>query len=119
MYGRKLVDRTLTFGHEGLLYKNSFVMYDQETKSLWVHTTGEAVRGPLAGRRLDFLPSLVVPWSVWKAKYPATTVLLGRQARGFMGTFALERSPISTGSRWARAPRPLSIRSPTSRKLAW
>jgi hypothetical protein len=29
VYSRRLEGRTLTFGHEGVLYKNSFVMYDR------------------------------------------------------------------------------------------
>lgn len=97
MYSRSLDDGVLTFGHEGLLYKNSFVMYDKETGSLWIHTTGQAVRGKLKGRRLDFLPSVVMPWSSWKERYPQTTILLGPQARGFMGTFGLQQSPHRYG----------------------
>ncbi len=92
MYSRTVGGQTLTFGHEGVLYKNSFVMYDKETGSLWVHTTGEAVKGRLKGSRLEFLPSMVTPWATWKQKYPRTRVLTGRRARGMMGSFALERA---------------------------
>ncbi len=90
MYGRKLGDRVLTFGHQGMLYRNSFVMYDKQTESLWVHVTGEAVKGPLKGSHLAFLPSEVVAWGDWRRDHPDTTVLLGEKARGFMGTFALK-----------------------------
>ncbi|MBI1914088.1 MAG: DUF3179 domain-containing protein [Planctomycetes bacterium] len=91
MYSRRLDGRTLTFGHEGLLYKDSFVLYDKQTGSLWVHTTGEAIRGPLKGKQLTFLPSRVTTWAKWRSEYPQTLVLNGRRAGGFMGAFNLNR----------------------------
>lgn len=90
MYGRTNADRTLSFGHEGVLFRNSFVMYDKETGSLWVHTTGRSVSGPLRGRALEFLPSTVTRWSAWRQDHPETKVLLGRRATGFMGTFGAQ-----------------------------
>ena len=89
MYGRKIGKRTLTFGHEGVLYRRSFVMYDHSTDSLWLHVTGEAIKGKLKGKRLDFLPSEVTTWEDWKERHPETEVLLGRRARGPMGHFGL------------------------------
>jgi len=85
MLGKK----TLSFGHEGVLYRRSFVMYDKETESLWVHVTGEAIKGPLKGKRLDFIPSEVVTWRTWKLEHPDSKVLLGRKDQGFMGRFSL------------------------------
>ncbi len=92
MYGRTLGDRVLEFGHQGILYRNSFVMYDKQTESLWLHVTGEALQGPLKGSKLEFLPSVVVPWGLWKLRHPGSRVLLGRKARGMMGAFALGRA---------------------------
>ena len=90
MYGRLLDGELHTFGHEGVLYRNSFVMYDHQTSSLWVHTTGQAVKGELRGAELEFLPSEVVPWTVWLDRHPDTLVLdRGGEDDGFMGTFAL------------------------------
>ncbi len=90
MYGRTLGDRVLSFGHEGVLYRKSFVMYARETRSLWVHTTGQAVKGELRGAKLEFLPSEVVPWNVWTEGHPDTLVLdRGGEGQGFMGTFGL------------------------------
>ena len=89
MYGRTLGGKVLEFGHEGVLYENSFIMYDKETESLWLHVTGEALKGPLKGEQLSFIPSEVVPWGEWRLRHPATKVLLGAKARGMMGTFAL------------------------------
>ena len=97
MYSRNLDGRTLKFGHAGILYRSSFVMYDKQTRSLWVHTTGQAIKGKLKGSQLDFIPSIVTTWGRWKKDHPDTTVLPGRRARGFMGTFALARNPRGYG----------------------
>jgi hypothetical protein len=103
VYGRTLDERVLEFGHEGVLYRNSFVMYDRETRSLWAHTTGQAIKGELRGRKLEFLASEVVPWSVWSERHPDTLVLdRGGEDTGFMGTFAVSEAVedygISIGS---------------------
>ena len=88
MYSRKLDKKTLTFGHEGVLYKNSFIMYDKETNSKWVHVTGTAVKGPLKGKKLEEIPSVVTTWKEWKETHPKTKVLSGRRRGGFMGTYS-------------------------------
>ncbi len=71
-----------------MLYRNSFVMYDRGTNSLWVHTTGECVKGELKGGQLEFLSSVVTSWSRWKQAHPKSLVLEGERASGFMGTYA-------------------------------
>jgi hypothetical protein len=91
VYGRQLDGQTLEFGHEGILYRNSFIMYDRGTKSLWVHTTGQCVKGKLKGKQLEFIPSTVTSWGVWSARHPLTVVLEGRKARGMMGAFSLTK----------------------------
>ena len=90
MYSRRVGDEVLSFGHEGILYKRSFVMYDRSTKSLWVHVTGECVKGKRKGQKLKFIPSMIVAWGEWKKRYPKTTVLEGRMARGMMGHFGIK-----------------------------
>lgn len=87
----------MEFGHEGVLYRNSFVMYDRSSESLWVHVTGEAIKGPKKGSKLRFLPSVVVPWGYWRREHPETTVLLGEMVEGFMGSFSLQESLGSYG----------------------
>ena len=86
-------DKVLSFGHEGILYRRSFVMYDRETNSLWVHTTGEAVKGAWKGKVLTFLPSQVMPWKRWKERHPKTSVLTGERGHPRMGRFDLGGSP--------------------------
>ncbi len=77
----------MSFGHAGILYKQSFVMYDRKTESLWVHVTGKAEVGPRKGDQLAFIPSTVTTWAQWKASYPNTLVLPGYRRGGFMGTY--------------------------------
>lgn len=92
MYRRTVDDQVLEFGHEGVLYRNSFVMYDRGTNSLWVHTTGECVKGELKGKQLEFLPSVVTRWRDWKKKYPNSEILEGKKVHGFMGTYSINKN---------------------------
>ena len=91
MYSRRIGDETLAFGHEGILYKRSFIMYDRSTQSLWVHVSGEAIKGKRKGQQLKFLPSVITTWGDWKMRHLHTTVLEGRKARGMMGDYRLKR----------------------------
>ena len=51
-------------------------MYDHQTRSLWSHITGEAIRGPLKGKRLKPLASTPqIAWKTWQLNYPRTRVL--------------------------------------------
>ena len=97
VYSRKIDDTIYTFGHEGMLYRASFVMYDKQTNSLWVHTTGEAVKGPSKGKVLTFLPSTVTSWKRWRKLHPETSVLTGARARGRMGNFDFAKRPDNYG----------------------
>ena len=40
---------------------------DRETQSAWSLLTGEALEGPLAGRRLERIQSMIVTWKRWRA----------------------------------------------------
>jgi hypothetical protein len=97
VYGREVDGEVLSFGHSGILYENSFVMYDRKTQSLWVHVTGRAEAGPMKGKRLPFLPSTVTTWAQWKAHHPHTLVLPGRRRDGFMGTYDGLDRPVDLG----------------------
>lgn len=97
VYSRRVGGTVHRFGHEGVLYRQSFVMYDHETQSLWIHATGEAVTGPCKGQVLTFLPATVTTWGRWMALHPGTTVLPGARAKGGMGDFRLGREPDRYG----------------------
>ena len=49
---------------------------DRDTKSLW-DLSGRAISGPLAGRTLSFIPSLVEEWYAWASYYPDTEIFDG------------------------------------------
>lgn len=76
MYSRRVGDRTLTFGVSGMLKNNALIMFDAETKSVWSHITGEALGGPLKGRRLGRIASVPkVTWRTVQREYPEAKVL--------------------------------------------
>ena len=76
MYSRDLDGKTYTFGVSGKLWRDALLMYDHQTRSLWSHITGEAIQGPLKGKRLK--PLVCTPqitWGTWRLNYPKTRVL--------------------------------------------
>ncbi len=75
MYARTVNQRVLTFGVSGKLVRNSLLMYDHETQSLWSHLTGGAIQGPLSGSQLTVVAATETTWGAWKAAYPTTRVL--------------------------------------------
>ena len=75
VYARSLGDTTLTLIVSGKLWRNSLIMQDEETGTLWSHVSGEALSGPLAGRQLATIPSVQTTWSEWVAAHPGTRVL--------------------------------------------
>jgi hypothetical protein len=75
VYARDVNGRTLTFGVSGKLIRNSLVMFDRETGTLWSHLTGEALEGPLVGQHLQQLLSEQTSWGRWRAAHPKTLML--------------------------------------------
>ena len=75
MYAREVNGKTLTFGVSGKLIRNSLVMFDRETGTLWSHLTGEALDGPLLGQHLHQLLSEQTTWGRWRAEHPDTLML--------------------------------------------
>jgi Protein of unknown function (DUF3179) len=78
VFERRASGRTLEFGVSGKLYHSALVMYDRQTESLWTHFEGLAVQGPLAGTRLEVLPSQLLSFDQWRAAYPRGRVLSRR-----------------------------------------
>ncbi len=76
MYSRELDGKTYTFGVSGKLWRDALLMYDHQTRSLWSHITGEAIQGPLKGKKLKPLTSIPqIEWQTWMKNYPNTKVL--------------------------------------------
>lgn len=77
MYARPQVNETpTTLGVSGKLWRDSLIMYDRATRSLWSQVNGQAVAGPLKGRRLEQVPSELTTWADWKRRHPDTLVLV-------------------------------------------
>ena len=68
-------DVVLDFGTSGRLYRSNLVMYDRQTKSLWVQFTGESFTGPFMGTDLVNVPVQIVGWSDVKTAHPEVEVL--------------------------------------------
>ncbi len=69
VFERKVDDRVLSFR-----LTEDEKLEDSETGSRWNPVTGEAVSGPLAGKKLQSLISTFAVWFAWKHYRPDTTV---------------------------------------------
>ncbi len=77
MYARPEIDgRLLDFGVSGKLIMNALVMYDRQTESFWSQILGRAVRGPLTGTELEYVPFVQTTWAHWKQLHPNTVALV-------------------------------------------
>ncbi len=75
---KRFIDRdlgVLDFGTSGRLYRSNLVMYDRQTKSLWIQFTGRAVAGPFMGTELRTIPVQMVSWREVKRSHPDARVL--------------------------------------------
>ncbi len=72
---RQIEDKTLTFIVSGKLWRNSLIMQDKETGSLWSHVTGECLEGEYEGTQLEMIPVVQTTWQQWSAEHPGTRVL--------------------------------------------
>jgi len=77
VYSRTLNGKTLTLAPSGWTYKNTFVLYDKETMSLW-YPERNGLRG-IAGEYFQmFLPqfkSSDTEWGEWVEEHPKTKVI--------------------------------------------
>ena len=74
MWTRETNGLVLTFHLAGINNQN-FLMRDDQTGSYWQQITGEAISGPLRGRRLTLIASDELSFSLWAAEEPGGTVL--------------------------------------------
>jgi hypothetical protein len=66
--------RTLDIRLFGINNQN-FIMRDDETGSWWQQVSGEAIQGPLKGRRLRGVYHDEVSFRIWKSEHPGGRVL--------------------------------------------
>lgn len=76
VFRRPIVDgEILEFGVSGRLYKSDLVMYDRQTASFWSQIEGRAIIGPLAGTRLEYIPTEMMTWQKWQERHSVAWVL--------------------------------------------
>jgi len=80
VYGREIDGKVTTFGTTGYTYRNTFLLYDRKTKSIWYpHKPGEM--NALSGQQLgSALPYLAKPDQIrlaeWREKHSDSLVLV-------------------------------------------
>jgi hypothetical protein len=79
----------LTFGFHGI-WQGVAVLYDKQTRSLWMHLTGECIDGPLEGAALNLITGRHVLWREWKRDQPSTRVMAADAK--FQGRYFSENS---------------------------
>ena len=76
VYSREIDGRVLSFGSSGLLMKNTLIMYDNETDSLWPTMLNRAIKGKLSGTKLVEIPGgQKTTWGEWRKEHPESKVL--------------------------------------------
>ena len=109
--------RQLHFHLAGINNQN-FIMRDEETGSWWQQVTGEAILGPLKGRRLKEVLHDEVSFGIWKGERPQGRVLRPDAAITAAGEYApanweerMTRMPVVTpaGTEQPLEPRALII----------
>lgn len=74
MWRAEIDGRKLSFHLTGINNQN-FLMQDEQTGSWWQQVTGEAVFGPLAGRRLNLVFHDEISFGLWRKEHPGGRVL--------------------------------------------
>ncbi len=94
MYSREINGDEFTFGVSGKLIRNTLVMYDRQTNSLWGQILGRAIEGPLTGTELEYVPAVHLTWSAWREQHPDTLALI----KGYTGNYDSYTGYYSSGS---------------------
>jgi hypothetical protein len=74
VWERTVDGQVLTFRLFGINNQN-FIMRDEQTGTWWQQVTGEAIHGPLEGRRLTGVVHDEVSFGIWRAEQPRGRVL--------------------------------------------
>ena len=74
MWKAEVDGRPPTFHLAGINNQN-FIMEDEETGSWWQQVTGEAIHGPLAGKRLELVFHDELTFDTWRRENPGGRVL--------------------------------------------
>ena len=74
VFDRRVGGRALTFVAAVNGLAEPLLMRDEQTGSRWSGFDGEAMEGPLKGKRLAQVPSTYAFWFAWKDYYPGSAV---------------------------------------------
>ena len=77
MYSREIDGQVLTLVPAGWTYRNTFVLYDRETGTLWYpYRKGlRGIQGRYFGRELEKFPSKDTSWKKWRKRHPESKIL--------------------------------------------
>jgi hypothetical protein len=77
VYSRRIDDQILTIVPSGWTYKNTFVLYDRETETLWYPDRKglKGIQGKYFKRWLPKIPSEDTLWKKWIKKNPESKIL--------------------------------------------
>jgi len=79
VYSREIDDEILTLASSGWTYRDTFVLFDFESESLWYHLEGETgltcIDGKWKDRKLEEFTSTLSRWNAWKYMTPDTQIL--------------------------------------------
>ena len=81
VFNRQLDDEILDFGTTGRLRNSDLIMYDRQSETWWQQFTGEAIVGEHVGRQLNILPSQVISFGDYAARFPEGSVLAATSRR--------------------------------------
>jgi len=82
-------------GMSGMVGTN-VVLGDQETGTSWQQASGEAIEGPLKGRRLTMVTFIHTTWGEWRAEHPRALIML--PAPGREESYAHYKPMLATAS---------------------
>lgn len=68
-------EKRVTFGKSGLVLNSNLVMADRGTGSPWPQMLGQAIRGPLKGKKLKRIALITMYWSQAKKAYAPARIL--------------------------------------------
>lgn len=104
MWEATIDERPLKFHLAGINNQN-FIMRDQETGTWWQQVTGDAILGPLKGRRLNLVLHDELSLAVWKSEHADGRVLRPDERVASAGHYApadweerIGRMPVVTAT---------------------
>ena len=84
VHGRDKDGTTDEFGVSGYVHKDTFLIFDRKTESLWYPLDGTewtAISGPRQGETIPFVTQTQpMPLGQWRQQHPDTVVLLGSKS---------------------------------------